>query len=673
MRIPVCLLLCFAAAASSAEDSTSRVTSYPNAFFARVQPYSAFDMLAVLPGYTFSEGNADVRGFVGAGGNVLIDGSRPASKQETLETLLRRIPAATVERIEVIRAGAPGVDMQGEAVLANVVRVRGAQLHGSAEVGIGLFQRGYEAPRVAGEFLRESGDLRYELSGALYREWDDEHGVGDRPRVAPGGTLLRDIDYRQYEGSKIGELAGALDRPLAGGKLRANIAWQRERFGADIVQTEVFPDPGQDIVAEFKDDRRTELGLRYDRPFGERLALETFAIRRDADNDEGEREREVDSGDTSLFHDLATTSETILRGTLRRTGERWTIEGSLEGAVNVLDSHTSLTENGIPAPLPTADVRVEERRGEASLLAIWRLSPAWTLEAGSRFERSELSQSGDRALTKTFFFPKPRALLSWSATGNDRLRLLVERDVGQLDFGDFTSSASLSAGTVTAGNPDLEPDRTWRAELAWERHFMEGAGALVLSARHEEIEDLIDRIPVTGPDGTFDAVGNIGSGTRNELELGVDLPLDRLHITGGLLKVTSVWRRSRATDPATGTFRRISDDKPLEASAHFSQQLPFWKSRWGIDATLASEEAEYRFDEVKTDSVGARLDIFAEVRPADGWYLRLYVKNLTDRAAERRREIYDGMRGSAPLDYVDTRTLRIGPYVEFTVRKSFGD
>ncbi|MGD9599209.1 MAG: TonB-dependent receptor plug domain-containing protein [Steroidobacteraceae bacterium] len=672
MRIPVCLLLCLAAATSFAEDSTARVTSYPHAFFARVQPYSAFDMLAVLPGYTFSEGDADVRGFAGAGGNVLIDGSRPASKQEALETLLRRIPAATVERIEVIRAGAPGVDMQGQAVLANVVRVRGAQSRGSAEAAVGMFQRGYAAPRVAGEFLRESGALRYELSGALYRTWDDEHGVGDRSRVAPDGTTIRDTGYRQYEGSKIAELAGALEGPLAGGTLRANVAWQRERFGADIVETEVFPEPGGEAGAEFKDDRSSEIGLRYDRQFGERFALETFAIRRDGDDDEGERERDLASGDSSLFRDLATTSETILRGTLRRTGGRWTLEGSLEGAVNVLDSHTALTENEVPVPLPTAAVRVEERRGEGSLLAVWRPSPAWTLEAGSRFERSKLSQSGDHALTKTFFYPKPRALLSWSATGHDRLRLLVERDVGQLDFGDFTSSASLSAGTVTAGNPDLEPDKTWRVELTWERHFMEGAGALVLSARHEVIDDLVDRIPVAGPDGTFDAVGNIGSGSRNELELGLDLPLDRLHVAGGLVKVTSVWRRSRATDPATGVSRRISEDEPLEAAAHFSQQLPFWKSRWGVDVTLASEETEYRYDEVKTDSLGPRLDVFLEMRPASGWYLRLYAKNLTDRAAARRREIHTGMRGSAPLDYIETRTLRIGPYVEFTVRKSFG-
>ena len=661
----VLLYCCPMVAAAAAAEATGRVTPYPAAFFARVQPYSAFDMLAALPGFTFSEGDAEVRGFAGAGGNVLIDGGRPASKQETLEVVLRRIPASTVDRIEVIRAGAPGIDMQGEAVLANVVRVRGAQAHGSAEAGLGAFERGYFAPRMAGEYSRDSGDRRVELSGALYRTWDDEHGVGDRPRVAPDGSMLRDPAYRQYEGSKIAELAGALDAPLAGGALRSNAAWQRERFAADIRSL--------DIGAEFKDERRTELGLRYDRRLGPNLELESYAIRRDTDDDEGESERDVASGDSELFRNLERSSETILRGTLRRARGRWTLEGGLEGALNVLDSHTSLTENGLAVPLPTADVRVEERRVEASVLAIWRPAPAWTLEAGSRFERSRLEQRGDHSLTKDFFYPKPRVLLSWAPNAADRWRLLLERDAGQLDFGDFASSASLSAGTVTAGNPDLEPDRTWRLELAWERHFMDGAGALVLAARHEAIDDLIDRLPVTGPDGTFDAVGNIGTGRRDELELGLDVPLDRFRICGGLLKLQGTWRRSRTRDPATGRMRGISEDEPLEASAHFSQQLPAWRSRWGIDLRFASRETEYQFDQVQTDRLGARLDVFAELRPAGGWFLRLYARNLTDRAATRRREIFSGMRGSAPLEYVETRTLHIGPYVELTLRKSFGD
>jgi hypothetical protein len=65
-------------------------------------------MISRCPAFRFDGGDSDVRGFSGATGNVLIDGKRPTSKSESLEAILRRIPARSVVRIELIRAGAPG-------------------------------------------------------------------------------------------------------------------------------------------------------------------------------------------------------------------------------------------------------------------------------------------------------------------------------------------------------------------------------------------------------------------------------------------------------------------------------------------------------------------------------------------------------------------------------------
>src|SRR5262245_20133113 len=96
------------------------VTSYGPEFFAAQQPSTAADMLQRIPGFSLDNG-ASVRGFEGAAGNVLIDGQRPASKSDSLQDILFRIPANKVERIDIIRGGAPGIDMQGKTVLANVI------------------------------------------------------------------------------------------------------------------------------------------------------------------------------------------------------------------------------------------------------------------------------------------------------------------------------------------------------------------------------------------------------------------------------------------------------------------------------------------------------------------------------------------------------------------------
>ena len=110
-------------------------------------------------------------------------------------------------------------------------------------------------------------------------------------------------------------------------------------------------------------------------------------------------------------------------------------------------------------PLPSANARVEERRGEAFAQGTWKFDPDWLLEAGACFEYSKISETGDTTQSRTFFYPKPRAVLTWSIDKNTQLRARYERVVGQLDFGDFIATSDLSSSGVTAGNPTLKPDQ----------------------------------------------------------------------------------------------------------------------------------------------------------------------------------------------------------------------
>jgi outer membrane receptor protein involved in Fe transport len=117
----------------------------------------------------------------------------------------------------------------------------------------------------------------------------------------------------------------------------------------------------------------------------------------------------------------------------------------------------------------------------------------------------------------------------------------------------------------------------------------------------------------------------------------------------------------------------ISEEEPFEAELHFLQSLARWNARWGIDLTLPTQEREYHFDEVRTDRLGTTLNIFAEYEPARAWNVRVFVSNLTDRSAVRERQVYDGMRDTASLRYIETRTLNIGTYAGVQVRRRFGE
>src|SRR5512147_2741588 len=87
---------------------TARTTSYEAAYFTQFAPRTAYDIVQHVPGFALdlgstqsATGSVDVRGFAGTAGNVVLNGSRPPTKAETLDVTLQRIPAQRVIRVEL--------------------------------------------------------------------------------------------------------------------------------------------------------------------------------------------------------------------------------------------------------------------------------------------------------------------------------------------------------------------------------------------------------------------------------------------------------------------------------------------------------------------------------------------------------------------------------------------
>src|SRR5262245_51414109 len=95
--------------------------SYDADWYRSFAPRTALDMVRQTPGFTLDEGEAR-RGLSGAVGNVLVDGRRPSAKEQTLEEILQRIPAAQVQSIQILRGAQTAGDASGQSVLLNVVR-----------------------------------------------------------------------------------------------------------------------------------------------------------------------------------------------------------------------------------------------------------------------------------------------------------------------------------------------------------------------------------------------------------------------------------------------------------------------------------------------------------------------------------------------------------------------
>ncbi|MDP1739043.1 MAG: TonB-dependent receptor [Caulobacter sp.] len=656
-------------AAAMAPAEAQGVTPYLAAFFAEAQPNSAMDMIARIPGFSFDQGD-QVRGYGGAAGNVLIDGQRPATKSEGLEDALRRIQASQVERIDIIRGGAPGIDMQGKTVIANVVLRKDKQGQWLFAVASGVFQDGRTTPAVRFEGSQKVGERTFEWSALGFTFVDDGAGSGPGSVVSSTGAVLREGQIDETGGGRGYTLKGGVKTPLLAGRASFNAKLDHEHYAWSLNDFISFPAPGRLQVNDdfFRDEG--EVGANWERALGPKLKLEVTGLMQRRYTDFASSFD--DGANDGLFTQENEAGETIARAVLRYTiSPTWSVEGGGEVAFNYLDSALDYVENGAPVTLPASDVRVEERRGEVFGSTTWRSSPKLSFEAGLKVEVSTIAQSGDTNLEKTLTYLKPRASMTWSPTPTDQFRLRIEREVGQLDFGDFVSSVAFSTGTGTAGNADLEPDKTWVAEATYERKFWKD-GALVLTYIHHEITDATDRVPIIGPGFAFDAPGNIGDGVSDNIRIGLTLPLARLGVPGGLLRANGEWSRSEVTDPVTGESRRISGQQPFEGDIRFSQDLPRLKVQWGVDAFLGFEERYYRFDQIETIELGTWVAAYAEYKPRPNLSFRVEMQNLLGRDFTRTREVYAGPRSTAGLDYVDRRPLSFDPFIYFRIRQTFG-
>ncbi|HEY9218677.1 MAG TPA: TonB-dependent receptor, partial [Phenylobacterium sp.] len=639
------------------------VTSYPASYFAEARPQTAFDMVSRLPGFTFERGDT-VRGFAGGAGNVLVNGDRPAAKTELLDDLLKRIPASSVERIDVIRGGAPGIDMQGKPVIANVVQRGGSRSQGLFQVADNYSPDGRHLGGARLEYSRRSNGRVFEGLITGGSGYNDQAGDGARLRLLPDGTpLIAGGIYAWGHGSRY-NLTGSVETPAFGGKLRVNGRYFVNPGTNHEYQILSVPLGGFESAVNKTKSHQRELGIRYTRPITESIQFDGIFIR------QGQVSEVFQLQDTLAFDQELEldkdTLETIARGELTwQPSPELTLKGGIETALNTLDSETRLSRNGRPVQLPAANVTVEEQRSELFATASMRPFSNLSVEAGIRVESSTVTSSGDVVLEKTLRFPKPRMIVVWSPNPLNQFRFRAERYVGQLRFEDFTAASQLGS-QVVAGNPDLEPQQENIFEAAYERRFW-GNGSAALTLRHVDIAEVVDRVSIRG----FEAPGNLGDGTREEVAVSLTLPLNRFGLKNALLKGQSTWRSTEVVDPPTGLVREISLVHPVDWEAHFTQDFPAQRIGWGVDALGGYRETTYGLNEINSFKLKTWTVAFIEYKPP-GWVIRGEVQNFIGRGARRTRTVWTGLRGQSPIAYVDDRDLQVKPFFYIVVRKLFG-
>lgn len=656
----------------------TRTTIYDAAFFAPFAPSNALDIARRVPGFALDQGNNDIRGFAGAAGNVVINGARPSSKAESLETLLARIPARQVVRVELGPGDLYGSEYSGKSQVLNVILSAGAGIDGTVTASARRRYTGLVVPNLSGSAVIRRGASSLSLGAGSDRQDTLDEGTDTLTDPATGELVefRRKRNHYRPRGPYVS--ANFAHEPAPDRAIHLNARLQR--FTEDFIQTNaVFPADGPE-----RDDRLFlklkspgyELGGDISRPLADGVVkFIALANRRRRETLDTVLERVGD--DLVGGFEQGTDSqrnESIARLNWTRADlAGFSVETGAEVSLNTLDYHLDLFVLGEGGAreridLPLDDATVREERGEIYVKAGRQLSPALRVDAGLNVEASRLKVRGDTRADRSLKFFKPSVTVDWKPGGGWHSQFTLRRTVSQLDFFDFISSAELSNSRVNSGNAELLPQRAWEARATIDRPLF-GTGLVKLDAGYDHISLLQDRI-LTEEGG--DAPGNIGTGRRMFVALAVDAPLDRFGIKGARLKLNGQLQRTRVDDPISGETRNFTGFFPdWQWSAEFRRDV----GKWAYGTTVSDRDrfSFFRANEVDTGYNGGLYGTaFVEYRPDARSTLTLDVDNLFNTKSLRDRLFSSPSRANPTPSLFELRERNSHPSVALTFKRTFG-
>lgn len=659
------------------EGSPSSATVYPRSHFDTYAPSTALDIVSRVPGFSIDFGS-DRRGFDGTGGNVLIDGARPASKSGGLREALERIPADSVERVELITNPTMAA-ASGQTLIVNVV-LGSATRAGTWRTGLERNRDGTVTPSAKVSLTTPLLGWRVASSVELYTSDDPNDGVRTR-RDATGTLLLVEQEARETDYTMLAWSAEAT-RDVAGGELKLNA-----RLGSDALQSLTNrlgfagPVPGsvpsQLRIDSYEEDAvNGEAGVSYGIAWDSGWRSDTLTLARWSLSDE--LSGSMRSSPPGVFASGVRAAsgrdsfEWIGRSVVAAPeGRAWRPEIGVEVAYNRLDATLDFSELGAggvitPIPLPSANVVVDEWRYETFANVSSEIWKGWTLDAGLAFEASNIAVRGGAQQSQSLQFLKPSVSLAWRPLEKLSVRAGLRREVGQLDFDGFAASANTGSDRTLGGNPELRPDSATRASLDVD-YRIEGGIALNLAAFHAWKKDVQEAV-ILDPGGPgvspVYGFGNAGKATTWGATLTAASPLP----FGFNVDASLSWVDAAFDDPITGQTRRLNGVTPFSYSLELRQELPEDDLSWGVRVSNEGVETSYFVPETSQFDYGVDASVYVKATLSPKLTATLSVGNVREFRLDR--EFYDPTRAGT-LTQVENRQWDRGPDIGLSLEGRF--
>ncbi len=519
----------FVATSHADEDvlEGSSVVTYDKEYFEKFAPVTLLDMLQRIPGVqeilnknreqraraNRGGGGAETqggRGFGSGGDQILINGKRLAGKNNNIDDTMSRVSADNVEKIELIRGAAAGLDVQSQGLVINITLSEGAS---SSTTFWRFTERFYTSKNsFPPEFLishsGSSGNLQYLFSGEVKnnrgffdREEDhfnaaDEH-TGDKfinNKIKMGSVVLNtNLTYSFDDGSDF-RINGLFDDGFQ------NRIEEQEEIGTQPLHT---------LWDTQTDTTKWEIGGDYTKNIdgiGQLKAL--FVINDEKQTTDVLRDREIMTVDEFEYAQENTNldkSEKIFRASLTTSlTDKQSLEAGGEVAINTFDKgffDNRRDAAGDPLALRSSDeVEIKETRYEIFANHTYNFSPSLVLQSSLTTEFSKIVADSITTGTQrntSFTYVKPRLNLRYDFTGSDQLRLTAEKKVSQLDFNNFVTKFDQRTDQLEFGNTGIRPEQIWEFSAAFEHRFANDGGSVEAEVFYRDYTDHITKVDFT--------------------------------------------------------------------------------------------------------------------------------------------------------------------------------
>jgi iron complex outermembrane receptor protein len=648
---------------------------------------SVAEVLRRLPG--LERAGAGVGGAAAAGARgmardavvILVNGERPSASGRHALTLVGRLPAGELERIEILRGASAEYGSDAAVVVNLVVKapprivtktlravagVRGDALNTHLTAGVGGAQGGFswtlpvtvnrhrmpvEAARLrtatdaAGSFeQRESASGAYVIDEAVLSprlSWAE----GSR-RLTLWPSFYDHTSTRRQRVERTDRIAGGAGvvGGYAGGSsgLGLNVAGTS---GVDVGVAGVGAGPGADgraVAGHSRRDERergsvriarlrvdAETALAGDAKLGVRLAwMDGERVLRTM------RRRDIGDMASALVSERGARGEREANGALRwdRPLGGHLLSAGLEAA-DFARRERQDSDHGGMRVVGAQDLR--ERRHSLWVQDEWLLEDTLTLTAGLRADamrqRTDAGRRRHRALDPSLALrwePAEAWVLRASAGSAIRLPKLDELSALVTRSADANTPLEADQG----GNPALRAERITRLELGAERFVGGERAVLGANLYRQRTRHFIERRSRLEDGRWVERPDNVGTAHHWGVELSARTDtarLGRAMPAGGTLRATLTLPRAHVEDTRLGV-RWLADDTPRHLATLAWEHAPAQAlTGYGMQLRHAAWARSARAAELRGRSgAGTRVDAHITRRIAPGVTLRLSGENL---------------------------------------------